>query len=79
MHLSNDRIYKSIYVQAREALKKELQQYLRTRPQVRGTRHVMESTDRRGRIPDDVSISERPAYVEDRAVPGHYGGVSLVI
>ena len=74
MHVSHETIYRSLYVQARGALKKELQQYLRTKRQVRGSRHVIKSTDRRGRIPDAVSISERPAYVEDRAVPGHWEG-----
>ena len=74
MHVSHETIYKSLYVQARGALKKELQQYLRTKRQVRGSRHVIKSEDRRGRIRDAVSISERPACVEDRAVPGHWEG-----
>lgn len=74
MHVSHETIYKSLYVQARGALKKELQQYLRTKRQVRGSRHVVKNADRRGRIPDAVSISERPACVEDRAVPGHWEG-----
>lgn len=74
MHVSHETIYKSLYVQARGALKKELQQYLRTKRQVRGSRHVIKSEDRRGQIRDAVSISERPACVEDRAVPGHWEG-----
>ena len=74
MHVSHETIYKSLYVQARGALKKELQQYLRTKRQVRGSRHVMKNEDQRGRIRDAVSISERPASIEDRAVPGHWEG-----
>lgn len=74
MHISHETIYKSLYVQARAALKRELVQYLRTKRQLRGSRHVVKSTDRRGKIPDAISISERPACVEDRAVPGHWEG-----
>ena len=74
MHVSHETIYKSLYVQTRGALKKELQQYLRTKRQVRGSRHVVKSEDRRGKIRDAVSISERPSCVEDRAVPGHWEG-----
>ena len=74
MHVSHETIYKSLYVQARGALKKELQQYLRTKRQVRGSQHVMKSKNRRGQIRDAVSISERPPEVEDRAVPGHWEG-----
>lgn len=74
MHVSHETIYRSLYVQARGALKKELQQYLRTKRQLRGSRHVRKDKDRRGQIRDAVSISERPACVEDRAVPGHWEG-----
>jgi len=74
MHVSHETIYKSLYVQARGALKKELVQYLRSKRQLRGSRHVSKATDRRGQIKDAVSISERPACVEDRAVPGHWEG-----
>jgi len=74
MHVSHETIYKSLYVQARGALKKELQQYLRTKRQLRGSRHVVKSEDMRGKIIDAISISERPASIEDRAVPGHWEG-----
>jgi len=74
MHVSHETIYKSLYVQARGALKKELQQYLRTKRQLRGSRHVVKSEDQRGKIRGAVSISERPAEAEDRAVPGHWEG-----
>lgn len=74
MHVSHETIYKSLYVQARGAFKKELVQYLRTRRQLRGSRYGHKEKDTRGQIKDAVSISERPASVEDRAVPGHWEG-----
>ena len=74
MQVSHETIYKSLYVQARGALKKELQQYLRSKRQLRGSRHVVKSEDRRGKIIDAISISERPACIEDHAVPGHWEG-----
>jgi IS30 family transposase len=74
MHISHETIYKSLYVQARGALKKELVQYLRSKRQLRGSRHAKKDMDRRGKIPDAISISERPASVEGRAVPGHWEG-----
>jgi len=61
-------------VQARGALKKELIQYLRSRRQLRRSRYAKQPTDRRGQIRDAVSIKQRPASVEDRAVPGHWEG-----
>jgi IS30 family transposase len=72
--VSHETIYRSLYVQARGALKKELIQYLRSRRQLRRSRYAKQKTDRRGQIRDAVSISERPACVEDRAVPGHWEG-----
>ena len=74
MHVSHETIYKTLYVQARGALKKELVQYLRSRRQLRGSRYKKANKDPRGQIKDAVSISERPASVEDRAVPGHWEG-----
>jgi IS30 family transposase len=74
MQISHETIYRSLFVQARGVLKKELVGYLRTR---RGMRHSKGSNKRnqaRGQIIDAVSISERPAEVEDRAVPGHWEG-----
>lgn len=72
--VSHETIYRSLYVQARGVLKKELIQHLRTRRPIRRSRHASAKKDQRGRIPDAVSISERPATVEDRAVPGHWEG-----
>ena len=59
------------YIQARGALKKELLEHLRRTRVMRRSRHHTQKTDDHGRIIDAVSISERPATVEDRAVPGH--------
>lgn len=74
LHVSHETIYRSLYVQARGALKKELLEHLRTRRPIRRSRHASAKKDQRGRIPDAVSISERPASAEDRAVPGHWEG-----
>lgn len=72
--VSHETIYRSLFVQARGALKKELVQHLRSRRSIRRSRHASAKADQRGRIPDMVSIRERPAAVEDRAVPGHWEG-----
>ena len=73
-HVSHETIYRSLFVQARGVLKKELMQHLRTGRPIRRSRHATAKADRRGQIPDMVSIRERPAAVEDRAVPGHWEG-----
>ena len=73
-HVSHETIYCSLFIQARGALKKELVQYLRRTRAMRRSRHHTQKTDNHGRITDAVSISERPAAVEDRAVPGHWEG-----
>lgn len=72
--VSHETIYKSLFIQARGALKKELQQHLRTKRTIRRARTASSKGDNRGQIPDMVSIRERPAAVEDRAVPGHWEG-----
>lgn len=72
--VSHETIYRSLYIQARGALKKELVQHLRRTRVMRRSRHHTQKTDNHGRITDAVSISERPASVEDRAVPGHWEG-----
>jgi IS30 family transposase len=73
-HVSHETIYRSLFIQARGALKKELLQHLRRTRGMRRSRHHTQKTDAHGRIVDAVSISERPATVEDRAVPGHWEG-----
>ena len=72
--VSPETIYRSLFIQARGALKKELVEHLRRRRVMRRSRHHTMKTDKHGRITDTVSISERPASVEDRAVPGHWEG-----
>lgn len=72
--VSHETIYRTLYVQTRGALKKELTEHLRTHRPIRRSRHSTAKADARGRIPDMVSISERPGSVEDRAVPGHWEG-----
>ena len=72
--VSHETIYRSLYVQARGVLKKALIEHLRTHRPIRRSKHATAKADTRGRIPDTVSISERPASVADRAVPGHWEG-----
>ena len=72
--VSPETIYRSLFIQARGALKKELLQHLRRTRAMRRSRHHTQKTDDHGRITDTVSIRERPAAVEDRAVPGHWEG-----
>jgi IS30 family transposase len=72
--VSHETIYRSLFIQARGALKKELLQHLRRTRGMRRSRHHTQKTAHHGRITGTVSISERPAAVEDRAVPGHWEG-----
>jgi IS30 family transposase len=72
MWVSHETIYQALYVQGRGALRRDLHKRLRTGRAVRKPRR--KDGQRRGRIPDLVSISERPAEVEDRSVPGHWEG-----
>ncbi len=72
--VSHETIYRSLFIQARGALKKELLQHLRKTRAMRRSRHHTQKTADHGRITDTVSIRERPAAVEDRAVPGHWEG-----
>lgn len=74
LHVSHETIYRSLFIQARGALKKELLEYLRRTRGMRRSRHYTQKTAIHGQIADAVSISERPASVEDRAVPGHWEG-----
>ena len=72
--VSHETIYRSLFVQARGVLKKELLQHLRSQRTMRRPGAKKWQGDARGQIKDIVSISERPASVEDRAVPGHWEG-----
>jgi transposase, IS30 family len=76
MHVSHETIYRSLYVQGRGALRRDLAKHLRTGRALRRPRR--KSNERRGRIPNMVSISERPKEIEDRAVPGHWEGDLIV-
>jgi IS30 family transposase len=73
-HVSHETIYRSLFVQARGVLKKELLGYLRSRRTIRRSKQAGLNGDGRGQIKDIVSIRQRPAAVEDRAVPGHWEG-----
>ena len=72
--VSHETIYRSLYVQARGVLKKELIKHLRSKRTMRHSRHGNRSGEGQGQIKDMITISERPASVEDRAVPGHWEG-----
>lgn len=72
--VSHETIYRSLFIQARGALKKELLAHLRRTRIMRRSRHHTQKSDNHGRILYTVSISKRPATVEDRAVPGHWEG-----
>ena len=73
MRVSHETIYRSLFIQSRNVLKKELQKHLRTQRRLRRGRQARE-VDARGQIPDAISIRERPAEADDRAVPGHWEG-----
>lgn len=74
MNVSHETIYKTLFIQTRGALKKELQQYLRSRRTVRKSRTTSLKGKGLGSIPNAVPISERPSTVADRAIPGHWEG-----
>ena len=74
MQLSHETIYRSLFVQARGVLKRELTAHLRTRRRMRRSKRATTKGQTCGQIVDAVSIAERPASVEDRAVPGHWEG-----
>jgi IS30 family transposase len=74
LQVSSETIYRSLFVQARGVLRKELLAHLRTRRSIRRSRLATTKGQGRGGIVDAVSIRERPAEAEDRAVPGHWEG-----
>jgi IS30 family transposase len=74
LRVSHETIYRSLFIQARGALKKELMDHLRSKRRMRRSRHATVSGQSRGQIVDALSIRERPAEAEDRAIPGHWEG-----
>jgi IS30 family transposase len=74
LRVSHETIYRSLFIQARGALKQELVRHLRSQRRIRRSRHSSVHGHSRGQIVDAISIRERPAEVEDRAVPGHWEG-----
>lgn len=74
MRVSHETIYKSLFIQARGVLKKELISHLRSKRVMRRGKTSTMQGQPRGQIVDAVSIRERPAEVEDRAIPGHWEG-----
>jgi len=78
MRVSHETIYTYLYVLPRGALRRELLQALRQRHKRRRARHRRLVHDRRGQLPDMISIEERPAEVADRTVPGHWEGDLLM-
>jgi IS30 family transposase len=74
LRVSHETIYRSLFIQARGALKQELIQHLRTKRRIRRSRHASVHGHSPGKIVDAISIRERPAEVEDRAIPGHWEG-----
>jgi len=78
LRVSHETIYRTLFIQARGALKKELQAHLRRTRTMRRSRHHTQKTPNHGQLIGMVSIRERPAEVEDRAVPGHWEGDLLM-
>jgi transposase, IS30 family len=74
MRVSHETVYRSLFIQARGVLKKELMDHLRSKRRMRRSRHASVSGQSRGQIVDAISIRERPPEVEDRAIPGHWEG-----
>lgn len=78
MYVSHETIYRTLFIQARGALKKELVAHLRSRRAMRRSQNWSQRGKGKGQIRDAISIRERPAEVEDRAVPGHWEGDLLM-
>lgn len=74
MQISHETLYRSLFVQARGVLREELLKHLRSGRLMRHAAHATTAGQSRGQINGAVSIRERPASIEDRAVPGHWEG-----
>jgi IS30 family transposase len=74
MRVSHETIYRSLFIQTRGVLKKQLIQHLRSKRRIRRSRHSRDRGHHSGQIVDAISIRERPAEIEDRAIPGHWEG-----
>lgn len=74
MHVSHESIYKTIFIQSRGALKKELQKHLRTKRVMRQSKKFNTKGNARGGIIDAISIHDRPKEIEERSIPGHWEG-----
>ena len=74
MRVSHETLYRSLFIQARGVLKKELIQHLRSKRFIRRSVHARATGHSQGQIVDAISIRERPAEIEDRAIPGHWEG-----
>lgn len=74
MRVSHETIYRSLFIQARGVLKRELIDHLRSRRVIRRAKKASTAGRTRGQIVDAISIRERPAQIEDRAIPGHWEG-----
>jgi IS30 family transposase len=74
LHVSHETIYRSLFIQTRGVLRKELMKHLRSKRLMRHGKQFTTKGKPRGRIIDAVSIRERPAAIEDRAIPGHWEG-----
>jgi IS30 family transposase len=74
MRVSHETIYRSLFIQARGVLKKELIRHLRSKRRIRRSQQSRDRGHRCGQIVDAISIRERPAEIEDRAIPGHWEG-----
>src|SRR6202521_5057647 len=74
LRVSHETIYRTLFLQARGALKQELVRHLRSQRRIRRSRHASIHGHSQGKIIDAISIRERPAEVEDRAIPGHWEG-----
>src|SRR5262249_59015984 len=78
MRVSHETIYRSLFIQARGVLKKELMDHLRSKRRMRRSRHASESGQSRGQIVDAISIRERPAEAEDRRFAPATAGLSRI-